>query len=141
MQIDRPLRRDQGRFRPAIVRQVVLIPQFCAHRPGTVVERQWMQISDWSSIPPSVHVRTDLYKMCPYGPQSHNQRLRFSVLFCVSARKSRYPNDCGPVAPLTRKESAENLKKKKDLGSARKWRWESQLDGSDSCWAAVYRCV
>jgi len=58
--------------------------------------------------------------------QSHNRRLRFSALFCVSPRKSRYPNDCGPVAPLTRKGSEENLKKKKNLGSARKWRWASQ---------------
>ena len=49
-----------------------------------------------------------------------------TFLRTVSPRKSRYLNDCGPVAPLTLQGSEENLKKKKDLGSSRQWRRESQ---------------
>jgi len=51
--------------------------------------------------------------------------LFFCTFLCISQKISIF-NDCGPVAPLTRKGSEENLKKRKDLGSARKWRRESQ---------------
>jgi len=105
---------------------LLLIPQFCPHRPGTVVKQQGMETCDWSIRRTAAHTGPDNYRMCPYGPRSHIRRLRFSALFCVSPRKSRYRNDCGPVAHLTRTGSEENLKKKKNLESARNWPLESQ---------------
>jgi len=105
---------------------VLLIPQFCPHRPGTVVEQQGMETCDWSISGTAVHIGPDLYRMCPYGSRSHIRRLRFSALFCVSPTKSRYRNDCGPVAHLIRTGTEENLKKTKNLESARNWPLKSQ---------------
>jgi len=123
--------RRRARHRPegqGIARRCLelLIPQFCPHRPGTVVGQQGMETCDWSISRTAVHTGPDLYKMCPYGPRSHIRRLRFSAVFCVSPRKSRYRKDCRPVAPLTRTGTEENLKKKKNLESARNWPLESQ---------------
>jgi len=107
-------------------RALLLIPQFYPHRPGTVVEQQGMETCDWSIRRTAAHTGPDNYRMCPYSLLSHIRRLRFSALSCVSPRKSRYRNDCRPVAHLTRTGSEENLKKKKNLESAWNWPLESQ---------------
>jgi len=116
----------RGRDDRARAHPILLIPQFCPHRPGTVVEQQGMETCERSISRTAVHIGPDRYRMCPYGPRSHIRRLRFSALFCVSPRKSRYRNDCGQVAPLTRIGTEENLKKKKNIESARNWPLESQ---------------
>jgi len=103
------------RLAPINAHGINMFPQFCPHRPGTVVEQQGMETCDWSISRTAVHIGADLYKMCPYGPRSRIRRLRFSAFFCVSPRKSRYRNDCGPVAPLTRTGTEENLTKNKNL--------------------------
>jgi len=59
---------------------VLLIPQFCPHRQRTGVQQRCRHDSDWPRGSTAVHVGSHLYRMCPYGPQTHNRRTRFSEI-------------------------------------------------------------
>ena len=61
-------------------RYILLIPQFCPHRQRTGVQQQCRDVCDWPRGATAVHVGSRLYRMCPYGPQTHNRRTRFSEI-------------------------------------------------------------
>ena len=58
----------------------LLIPQFCPHWQRTGVLQRCRDVSDWPRRSTAVHVGSHHYSMCPYGPQMHNRRTRFSKI-------------------------------------------------------------
>jgi len=50
--------------------KVLLIPQFCPHRPGTVRFLLEMEAPDWPRGLRRAPFRPDVYTVCPYGLQS-----------------------------------------------------------------------
>jgi len=63
---------------------VLLIPQFCPHRPGTIRFLLEMEAPDWPRGLRREPFRPDLYTMCPYSLQPHNRSSPFSGVFCDS---------------------------------------------------------
>jgi len=59
---------------------ILLIPRFCPHRQRTGVQQECMDVSDWPRGSTAVHVGSHLYRMCPYGPQTHNRLTPFSEI-------------------------------------------------------------
>jgi len=59
---------------------VLLIPQFCPHRQRTGVQLRCRDVSDWPRGSTAVLFGSHLYRMCPYGPQTHNRRNRFAEI-------------------------------------------------------------
>jgi len=58
----------------------LLIPQSFPHRQRTGVQQRCRDVPYWPRGSTAVHVVSHLYRMCPYGPQTHNRRTRFSVI-------------------------------------------------------------
>jgi len=59
---------------------LLLIPQFCPHRQRTGEQQRCRDVSDWPRGSTEVHVGSHLHRKCPYGPQTHNRRTRFSEI-------------------------------------------------------------
>jgi len=94
---------DQSRIKQSSRRaSILLIPQFCPHRPGTVRFLHEMEAPHWPRGLRWAPFRPNLYTMCPYGLQSNNRSSQFSGVFCDSqafswtisiSRDSRLPLD------------------------------------------------
>jgi len=56
---------------------LLLIPQFCPHRPGTVWFLLEMEAPDWPRGLRRAPFRPDLYIVFPYGLQLHNRSSQF----------------------------------------------------------------